>query len=141
MLSFSFYYHPPLIICFFSYNFLFYQFYARMYRHFIWDVVFESYLCHNDVQYAILYYNFSKIVCVAILYPYRYLYMYPCSCILLVYSLDQFSPLGLAQYTYLYITPFACTAHIPSLYKALFCTCYTYINIQAIQSFSLTLYC
>ena len=41
---------------------------------------------------------------------------------MLVYSLDYFSPLGLAQSIILQFTPFTCTAHIPSLYKALYCT-------------------
>ena len=54
---------------------------------------------------------------------------------LLVYSLDQFSPIYcqcIAQITlahwaqpnilYLQFTPFTCTAHIPSLYKALYYT-------------------
>lgn len=37
-----------------------------------------SYLCRNSILSAVSYYNFSKISCVAVSYPYLYL----CLCIL-----------------------------------------------------------
>ena len=36
------------------------------------------YLCCNDVQSAVSCYNFSKIACLSVLYPYPYPYLYPC---------------------------------------------------------------
>ena len=41
-------------------------------RHFIWDAVPLLYPCRNCVQYAVSRYNFSKITCVAVSYPYLY---------------------------------------------------------------------